>query len=207
MKKIFTLLLVISFLLPLATYAQTEGEGKKPSAIGSIEMPSEMKENLKKDPSDLKRPKPSQSGTPSSGAAKPGTNTKKGNTATQPGGKEQPKQQPKATLNGKPVDPKKAKGVKTVTNVQGYRIQVFSDGRNPATLQSRAKARGNMIVAKFPKYRGQVYTFSDAPNMYTRIGNFETEQAAKKALAELKRAFPSYASEMRVVKSQIKIVK
>lgn len=89
------------------------------------------------------------------------------------------------------------------TKGQGYRIQVFSDGRNPATLQARAKARGNAIVAKFPKYRGQIYSFSSSPNWYTRVGNFKTSQEANQALAELKRAFPSFAAEMRVVKSPI----
>lgn len=94
-----------------------------------------------------------------------------------------------------------------VTKVQGFRIQVFSDGRNPATLQARAKARGNAIVAKFPKYRGQIYSFSSAPNWYTRIGNFATSDEANSALAELKRAFPSFAAEMRVVKSPITIIR
>lgn len=85
----------------------------------------------------------------------------------------------------------------------GYRIQVFSDGRNQSSLEARAKARGNAIVARFPKYRGQVYTYSSAPNWYTRIGNFRNEEEAQKALDELKRSFPSFSSEMRVVKSKI----
>lgn len=87
----------------------------------------------------------------------------------------------------------------------GYRIQVFSDGRNQSTLEARAKARGNAIVARFPKYRGQVYTFSSAPNWYTRIGNFRNEEEAQKALDELKRSFPSFSSEMRVVRSKINV--
>lgn len=85
----------------------------------------------------------------------------------------------------------------------GYRIQVFSDGRNQSSLEARAKARGNAIVARFPKYRGQVYTYSSAPNWYTRIGNFRNEEEAQKALDELKRSFPGFSSEMRVVKSKI----
>lgn len=85
----------------------------------------------------------------------------------------------------------------------GYRIQVFSDGRNQSSLEARAKARGNAIVARFPKYRGQVYTYSSAPNWYTRIGNFRNEEEAQKALDELKRSFPNFSSEMRVVKSKI----
>ena len=96
---------------------------------------------------------------------------------------------------------------KTVRKMQGFRIQVFNDGRNPQTLQARARARGNAIVAKFPKYRGQIYTFSSSPNWYTRVGNFETHAEASKALGELKRAFPAFAAEMRVVKSQVTIVK
>lgn len=89
--------------------------------------------------------------------------------------------------------------------LNGYRIQVFSDGRNQSSLEARAKARGNAIVARFPKYRGQVYTFSSAPNWYTRIGNFRTEEEARKALDELKRSFPDFSSEMRVVKSKISV--
>lgn len=91
----------------------------------------------------------------------------------------------------------------TGSKLNGYRIQVFSDGRNQSSLEARAKARGNAIVARFPKYRGQVYTFSSAPNWYTRIGNFRSEEEARKALDELKRSFPNFSSEMRVVKSKI----
>lgn len=90
---------------------------------------------------------------------------------------------------------------------EGYRIQVFSDGRNQGSLQAKARARGNAVVSRFPKYRGQVYTFSSAPNWYTRVGNFSTQGEANAALSELKRAFPSFASEMRVVKCQIVLVR
>lgn len=104
-----------------------------------------------------------------------------------------------------PEAPKKTTG--TVRHeygrMSGYRIQVFSDGRNQHTLEARAKARGSAIIAKFPKYRGQVYTNSSSPNWYTRIGNFKTAGEAAAALEELKRAFPQYSSEMRVVKTKI----
>lgn len=89
------------------------------------------------------------------------------------------------------------------SKAQGFRIQVFCDGGNQASLQARAKARCNAIASRFPKYRGQVYTFSSAPNWYGRVGNFKTQSEANAALAELKRAFPAFAGEMRVVKSQI----
>lgn len=90
-----------------------------------------------------------------------------------------------------------------INKAQGYRIQVFSDGRNQHSLEARARARGSAILARFPKYRGQVYTFSKSPNWYTRVGNFRTSSEASAALAELKRAFPGFASEMRMVKCQI----
>ena len=94
-----------------------------------------------------------------------------------------------------------------INKIAGFRIQVFSDGRNQSTLESRAKARGSMILSKFPKYKGQVYTFSSSPNWYTRIGNFRTAAEANSALTELKKAFPNISSEMRVVKSQIVVIK
>lgn len=91
--------------------------------------------------------------------------------------------------------------------LSGYRIQVFSDGHNPASLQARARARGNAIVARLPKYRGQTYTFSRSPNWYTTIGNFQTLAEANAALSELRRNFPSFSSEMRIVKSSIVVLK
>lgn len=90
--------------------------------------------------------------------------------------------------------------------VSGYRIQIFSDGRNQSTLKQRATARANSVVAKFPQYRNQVYSFSKAPNWYTRIGNFKTEREANAALGSLRRAFPGFAGEMRVVRSNIVVV-
>lgn len=94
-----------------------------------------------------------------------------------------------------------------INKLSGYRIQVFADGRNQHSLESRAKARGNAIIARFPKYRGQVYTFSSSPNWYTRVGNYRSSVEASEALEELKRAFPGFSNEMRVVKSQIVIIK
>lgn len=108
----------------------------------------------------------------------------------------------------KPIGNKReSSAVKTgAAKTTGYRIQIFSDGRNQNSLEARARARGNAVVSKFPKYKGQVYTFSKSPNWYTRIGNFKSTAEANNALSELKKAFPQFASEMRVVKSQIYII-
>lgn len=94
-----------------------------------------------------------------------------------------------------------------VNKISGYRIQVFSDGRNQHSLEARAKARGNAIMARFPRYRGQVYTYSKSPNWYTRVGNFQSLDEATEALQELKRAFPSFSKEMRMVRCQITVIK
>lgn len=94
-----------------------------------------------------------------------------------------------------------------INKMYGYRVQVFSDGRNQGSLEARAKARGSAVLARFPKYRGQVYTYSQSPNWYTRVGNFRSQQEANAALDELKRAFPSFSSEMRVVKCKIVVIK
>lgn len=96
---------------------------------------------------------------------------------------------------------------KGVNKLSGFRIQVFGDGRNQHSLESRARARGVAITARYPKYRGQVYTFSKSPNWFTHVGNFRTAAEANAALAELKASFPQFANEMRVVKSQIVIIK
>ena len=94
-----------------------------------------------------------------------------------------------------------------INKMSGYRIQVFADGRNQHSLEARAKARGAAISTRFPKYRGQVYTFSSSPNWYTRVGNFRSQSEANEALAELRSSFPSFANEMRVVKCQIVVIK
>lgn len=94
---------------------------------------------------------------------------------------------------------------KGVNRVEGYRVMIFSDSKNPASLQARARSRGNAVAAKLPKYRGQVYTYNKSPNWYCTVGNFTNSAEAARALAELKRAFPAFAAEMRVVKSQITI--
>ena len=94
-----------------------------------------------------------------------------------------------------------------VNRLNGYRIQVFMDGRNQNTLESRAKARGNLILSRFPKYTGQIYTYSKSPNWYCRVGNFMTTEEANEALTELKKAFPNYSGEMRIVRSPIIVIK
>lgn len=90
---------------------------------------------------------------------------------------------------------------------EGYRVQVFYDGRNQSNASRQAKLRGQKIAARMPKFAGQVYTTSNPPNWTTRVGNFLNMSDAQKALGELKRAFPEYAGEMRVVRCRIKVIR
>lgn len=111
-------------------------------------------------------------------------------------------------INGAPrhtsvASSRPVKSTRQMGKASGWRVQVFADGTNPSTLSDRARARGNAVVARFPKYRGQVYTFYASPNWYCRVGNFRTAAEANAALKELKRAFPAFASEMRTVKCTV----
>lgn len=94
-----------------------------------------------------------------------------------------------------------------VNRIPGYRVQVFANGNNPSTLRSRAESRKNAVASRFPQYKGQVYTFSKGPNWYTQVGNFRSAEEANAAMQELKRAFHSFSNEMRVVKTEIVIIK
>lgn len=117
---------------------------------------------------------------------------------------EAPHGRPKTTRRQGQSGPKIKEGL---NKIRGFRIQVFNDGRNQSTLETKARARGSSIAAKFPKYRGQIYTYSSAPNWITRVGNFRTSSEAQAALSELKAAFPQFAGEMRIVNSDIYVVK
>ena len=198
------MLLVCSLSAPFMAGAEEPASQSAPSKGNSaiIDIPDDIMNNLGKTPSAPQKPStPSTPSTPATTLPAPGKSGKGSQSSTKKQGSTTNANTTNKTGKGSQEKPQASQ------KLSGFRIQVFSDGSNPTTLQARAKARGNAIVAKFPKYRGQVYSFSSSPNWYTRIGNFQTQQEAVAALNELKRAFPSFASEMRVVKSPITIVK
>ncbi len=86
----------------------------------------------------------------------------------------------------------------------GYRVQVFSDN-NQRTARNEARVKQRNIHSRFPQY-GCYVTFT-APYWRVRIGDFQTQEEATKVLSELRRAFPSYAREMRVVRDRVKVTK
>ncbi len=98
-----------------------------------------------------------------------------------------------------PVEKNENKGVRG--NV-GYRVQLFSDN-NSRTAKNEARAKERRVMARFPQYRS--YVMFKAPYWRLRVGDFKTQQEANAAAEEIKRAFPSYGKEIRVVQDRINL--
>lgn len=86
----------------------------------------------------------------------------------------------------------------------GYRVQVFSDN-NARSAKSEARGRARNISSRFPHYR--TYVVYNAPFWRLRVGDFRNQQDAMQAADEIKRAFPSYSREVRVVRDRISVIK
>lgn len=83
----------------------------------------------------------------------------------------------------------------------GYRVQVYS-GNNPRTARAEAHGRSANISAEFPEWT--TYVNFDAPYWRLKVGDFRSYEEARSALSLLKKHFPSYAREMRIVRDRIK---
>ncbi len=84
----------------------------------------------------------------------------------------------------------------------GYRVQVFSDN-NPRTAKSEAANKKRAIDSRFPHY--QTYVNYTSPYWRLRVGDFRTQKEAAEAADELRRAFPAYSKEIRVVRDRVNI--
>ena len=84
----------------------------------------------------------------------------------------------------------------------GYRIQAFSDN-NTATAKATAQQRARAIAMKFPQYRS--YISYNAPSWRLRIGDFQKQEDAQKALQRVRAAFPAYGREMIIVRDKINV--
>lgn len=92
---------------------------------------------------------------------------------------------------------------KKVGNI-GYRVQVFSDN-NVRTARNEARVKQRNIKARFPQY-GSYVTYN-SPYWRLRVGDFKTQEEANTALLAIRRAFPAYARELRVVRDRINVSK
>lgn len=88
------------------------------------------------------------------------------------------------------------------TRPAGFRVQVFSDN-NVRTAKSEASSKERLISSKFPQYA--TYVRYTAPYWRLKVGDFRSQQEANAAAEELRKAFPSYAKEIRVVPDRINI--
>lgn len=82
----------------------------------------------------------------------------------------------------------------------GWRVQVFSDN-NVKTAKNEARVKEQTVLRRFPQYR--VYKKYSAPYWRVRVGDFKTQNAANAAAAEMRKAFPKFAKEIRVVRDRI----
>lgn len=84
----------------------------------------------------------------------------------------------------------------------GYRVQVFSDN-NARTAKNEARSKQRVISARFPNH--QTYVMYTSPYWRLKVGDFKTQKEANIVAEELRKAFPSYSKEIRVVRDRINI--
>lgn len=92
-----------------------------------------------------------------------------------------------------------AEGVTTESR-QGFRVQVLSDS-NQRTAQNEARSKEKLINERFPEY--ETYIVYNSPYWRLKVGDFRTEFDAETAADEIKRAFPQFAREVRIVRDRI----
>jgi len=86
--------------------------------------------------------------------------------------------------------------------VVGYRVQVFSDN-NIRTAKSEARAKAIAVSGAVPQYK--TYVSYEAPFWRLRVGDFRSKADASEAADEIKRAFPQYSREIRVVRDRVNL--
>ncbi len=116
----------------------------------------------------------------------------------------QPEQLLKRLLPVEVVEEEVKEEVARPTNgrMAGFRVQVFSDN-NARTAKSEARSKQRVISSRFPQY--QTYVMYTSPYWRLKVGDFKTQQEANNAADELRRAFPSYSKEIRVVRDRVNI--
>ena len=86
----------------------------------------------------------------------------------------------------------------------GYRILVYNTNKSK-NAKANAQKRARDIALKFPQY--QFYFNYKAPTWRLRMGDFADEEAAHRALKQMRQAFPIYAKEMTIIHDHINVWK
>ncbi len=84
----------------------------------------------------------------------------------------------------------------------GYRVQVFSDN-NARTAKNEARSKSRSITERFPDY--PAYVIFSSPYWRLRVGDFRTQEEAREAAEEIRKAFPAFGKEIHVVRDRINI--
>lgn len=79
---------------------------------------------------------------------------------------------------------------------------MFSDN-NTRTAKTEANSKQRIISSRFPQY--QTYVMYTSPYWRLKVGDFRTQQEATAAADELRKAFPAYSKEIRVVRDRVNI--
>lgn len=97
------------------------------------------------------------------------------------------------------VETESATAVQPNTHV-GYRVQVFDDN-NVNTAKQEAQSRRQLIQSRFPELR--TYVQFNSPYWRVKVGDFKTRSEAETTMLAIRQAFPSIASQLRVVRDRI----
>lgn len=189
MKRLFSLLLssfpVLSLLvicLPLAAAAQDTDPSAAAAATPTVtatvvvEMPTELARRMQKQ-SDL----PPVETLPAKTEAEKATET--------------------AEADGTELQSSVTRPA-PVTRVVGYRVQVYADN-NSRTAKGEARQRERALSSSFPLYA--TYVTYASPYWRLRVGDFRSQYEAEKAADEIRRAFPGYSKEVRVVRDRVNV--
>ncbi|MDE6485386.1 MAG: SPOR domain-containing protein [Duncaniella sp.] len=84
----------------------------------------------------------------------------------------------------------------------GFRVQVFSDN-NTRTAKNEARAKARQVSARFPNL--STYVRYTSPYWRLKVGDFRTRQEADEAAEQLRKAFPAFSKEIRVVRDRINL--
>lgn len=71
------------------------------------------------------------------------------------------------------------------------------------TAKNEARTKSRHISARFPQYR--TYVLYTSPYWRLKVGDFRTRQEADEAAGEIRKAFPAYSKEIRVVRDRVNI--
>ena len=82
------------------------------------------------------------------------------------------------------------------TRTAYYRVEVYSD--NSRNAKNRATAKRRNMQTRFPQYPSML-SF-DSPFWRVHVGEFRSRSDAESAMAEIRRAFPSYGPYLRIVR-------